>query len=126
MNSKSIRALQAASLAVGGLLYLEVWLPLTKLGIPCVFHTWTGLFCPGCGITRAALALLRLDVEQAFRYNALPFLLVPLYAIYALAQRRQMRRTGRMSMAIMLVVVVSFGILRNITAFGWLAPTFPQ
>ena len=43
-------------------------------GIPCVFNRITGLQCPGCGNSRAALALLRLDLAAAYRYNPLCFL----------------------------------------------------
>lgn len=39
------------------------------IGIPCLFYRLTGLQCPGCGNSRAALALLRLDLTAAFGYN---------------------------------------------------------
>ncbi|RIX51456.1 DUF2752 domain-containing protein [Paenibacillus nanensis] len=110
-------------IGAGALLYLKVWLPLTRIGIPCVFHEVTGLYCPGCGMTRAALALLELDFGQAFRYNLLIFFLVPLYAVYVLAHRKQWRRTGRFIMAIMLAATILFGVLRNFPAFHWLAPS---
>ncbi len=41
------------------------------IGIPCLFHKITGLLCPGCGNSRAALALLRLDFAGALQYNML-------------------------------------------------------
>ena len=43
------------------------------IGIPCLFRSITGLECPGCGNSRAALALLRLDIAAAFGYNPLFF-----------------------------------------------------
>ena len=36
---------------------------------PCVFHKWTGYYCPGCGGTRAVKALLRGDVIGSFFYH---------------------------------------------------------
>lgn len=48
------------------------------IGIPCLFHKITGLLCPGCGNSRAALALLQLDVPGALTYN----LLFPLEFFY--------------------------------------------
>ena len=36
----------------------EVW---------CVFRRWTGLDCPGCGLTRAFCAMSRMDVGGALR-----------------------------------------------------------
>jgi hypothetical protein len=41
------------------------WLP------PCLFRSWTGLPCPTCGATRAAIALARLDPMTAWRSNPL-------------------------------------------------------
>jgi hypothetical protein len=110
-------------LGIGGLLYIKVWLPATGIGVPCVFHEWTGLYCPGCGITRAALSLLALDVYQAFRYNPLVFCLLPLYIAYTMASKKQMRRTSTVMMAVMLTVTIAFGLLRNIPVLDWLAPT---
>lgn len=35
----------------------------------CIFAIVTGLPCPGCGLTRATLALFRLDFKLAFSYH---------------------------------------------------------
>ena len=50
---------------------VAVFYILAKLGIgiPCLFNRITGLLCPGCGNSRAALALMRLDIGAAFGYN---------------------------------------------------------
>lgn len=117
------RLFWGVSLGVGGLLYLKVWLPITKIGIPCVFHELTGFYCPGCGITRVSLSLLRLDWVQAFRYNPLVFILLPLYAMYFITQKKQMKLFSNGIMAVMLILTLAFGLLRNIPAFDWLAPT---
>jgi hypothetical protein len=110
-------------LAAGGAAYLKLWLPATHLAVPCPFYKLTGCYCPGCGITRAALSLLSGDVEQAFRYNALIFALAPLYLVYAIAKRRRMPRTGNVMMAVMMTATLLFGLLRNLPDFQWLAPT---
>lgn len=41
---------------------------------PCVFKLLTGLPCPGCGTTRAALALARFEPFEAFYHWPLPTL----------------------------------------------------
>ena len=51
---------------------------------PCPFATLTGLFCPGCGATRALHALLHLDVAGAFAMNPLLVLCLPLLALFGL------------------------------------------
>ena len=47
---------------------------------PCAFRTVTGLACPGCGLTRAAHALLHGEVAQAFSLNPWSFVSGPLLA----------------------------------------------
>ena len=47
------------------------WLALYLLDIGCVFRLMTGIPCPGCGMTRAWLAALRLDFAAAFAYHPL-------------------------------------------------------
>lgn len=92
------------------------------VGIPCVFYQITGWQCPGCGITRAILSLLRLDIVQAFRYDLLfPLEIFYLLWVYAHASARYLKG-GRfayippcqlLDIAI-LIVIVAWGILRNL------------
>ncbi|MCR8634236.1 DUF2752 domain-containing protein [Paenibacillus sp. N5-1-1-5] len=112
-----------SSLGIGGLLYLKIWIPVTGIEIPCVFHELTGFYCPGCGMTRAVLSLLKLDFYQAFRYNPLLFLILPMYITYTIANKKQMPRISNVIMSVMLIVTLASGLLRNIPAFVWLAPT---
>lgn len=60
-----------------GLLY-ALWGSLTRLWLPCPFHLLTGLDCPGCGVTRMCLALLRLDLSAAWAANPGMLVLSPL------------------------------------------------
>ncbi|MFM9330124.1 DUF2752 domain-containing protein [Paenibacillus mesotrionivorans] len=117
---KKLLPLTAA--AAGGLLYLKVWLPYTHIGIPCPVYTVTGFYCPGCGITRMLLALLELEPAQALRFNALPFVLIPLYLLHWTTKRKGMKRTSSVVMGIMLALTLSYGVLRNFEVFYWLAP----
>lgn len=36
---------------------------------PCMLHVLTGFYCPGCGGTRAVIALFRGDLLSSFRYH---------------------------------------------------------
>ena len=107
-----------ALIAVGALnALLIVWTPS---GIPCVFHVVTGLKCPGCGVSRMCLALLRFDFAAAFHANAAIFLLLPLMAATAARLIYVYIRYGRLrdkyaEIAIygMIAVLVVFGVLRN-------------
>ena len=62
---------------VAGLAY-AAFCAWTGWGIPCIFHLVTGLQCPGCGVSRMLLALLRLDFREAFRANPALLCMLPL------------------------------------------------
>ena len=50
------------------------------LGIPCLFLKITGCPCPGCGMTHAIKAALKLDFYTAYQYHAM-FWSMPLIAL---------------------------------------------
>ncbi len=112
--------LGAAVLAVG-CAYAFFWMK-TGLSIPCPIHLATGLNCPGCGVSRMALSLLRLDFAAAFRYNAVLFCLLPvLLGLGALHAVRYVRlgtkRAGKIGEAIewtLVVALLIWGVVRNI------------
>lgn len=59
--------------------WVNSWLE-TGQGFPCLFHFFTGFYCPGCGGTRAVRLLLKGDLAGSFQYH--PFVL---YVCAALA-----------------------------------------
>ena len=91
------------------------WLP------KCLFHEVTGLFCPGCGNTRALHALLHGQILVSLRYN--PLLIPAALTVLLLVMRPGLaaRRSVAWSIA---VVVITFAILRNLPwmPFTLLAP----
>ncbi|MCH5342175.1 MAG: DUF2752 domain-containing protein [Acetatifactor sp.] len=56
------------------------YIVLSILGIGCPIKWVTGISCAGCGMTRAYLSLLHLDIKHAFIYHPLfwsvPFILL--------------------------------------------------
>ena len=46
----------------------------TTFSAECGFRLRHGLYCPGCGGTRALIALLEGDLLQSLRYNPITFL----------------------------------------------------
>lgn len=85
-----------ASGALGGLLIAAVW-PVASIDsgqTSCLMQMWTGLPCPGCGMTRSWVHLAHGDVGGAFAYNhfgplffAIAAFLVG-YVLLALVRRR--------------------------------------
>jgi len=100
--------------------------------IPCPFYILTGLHCPGCGITRCILSILKLDFYAAFRYNPLVFILLPfifvyvIYKIYTWLFNKKDKLTYKLEgypVYILVIILIIYGILRNTSLFSWLAPT---
>ena len=60
--------------------FTTVYLIMWKTGITCVFLHFLGVPCPGCGMTRALLAILRLDFVAAIKYNPLIFCMPYVFA----------------------------------------------
>jgi Protein of unknown function (DUF2752) len=55
---------------------------ITVSGLPiCPMAGVLGIPCPGCGLTRATLALARADFSQAFSFHPLVFVLAPLFIV---------------------------------------------
>lgn len=87
----------------------------------CPFHVLTGLYCPGCGTTRAAHHLLHGDLAGAFAMN--PLMVVSAPVLVLLFFRRSW--AGRPWVAwSAFVILLLYGVLRNINLwpFIFLAP----
>ncbi|MBU5668713.1 DUF2752 domain-containing protein [Peptoniphilus sp. MSJ-1] len=52
---------------------------LHLLGYTCPIKALTGISCPGCGMTRAWIYLLKLDFKTAFYYH--PLFIIPLIVL---------------------------------------------
>lgn len=96
-------------------------------GIPwfpgCTFHRLTGLSCPGCGMTRAAHATLHGQLGEAFRFNPVGMILLPLACVgvgiellgWIRGKPLPFRLNVGASGAWMIVwIVVAFWIFRNL------------
>lgn len=101
-------------------LYLDTFTVFDRFLI-CPFHVF-GLYCPTCGMTRAAHALLSLDLSFAFGAN--PCLFVLLFAVLwyvgfgtvALIKGDEtvFFRAGRWPLWLTLFSLILFFLLRNI------------
>jgi hypothetical protein len=98
-------------------------------GVPCFFHQFTGLYCPGCGGTRAVILLSRGDILGALRMNPFTLTLIAAVAaslIHCLVRGRGINYTGKNGRGGVAIAsfVLAFFVLRNIPVapFTYLAP----
>ena len=92
---------------------------------PCVFHQLTGWNCPGCGATRATHDLLRGQLVQAVRDNALFVVALPMLAVFAAVsffRRKSPAKISRHWLWILSLLAVGFGVWRNLPAGAWWNP----
>ncbi|HNW05240.1 MAG TPA: DUF2752 domain-containing protein [Oscillospiraceae bacterium] len=134
-NIRVRRVFAAAACLLAGAGLFWVWRSGDGAGIgfPCAVRELTGLYCSGCGASRALRAILHLQFYKALRYNAVFTLLFPFFAAYFLALARSFVKYGedRVSQRVptgplwlILAAVLAFGVLRNLPLFSFLAPTF--
>jgi Protein of unknown function (DUF2752) len=116
----------AGAVAAGVLLYFRD--PRTSTYLPCPFHAATGLWCPGCGATRAAGDLVRGDVASAMSSNLLAVVMllggVVLWGLWVRARAMDvpMWRPPRWAVLVGLAVIAVFTVLRNLPVGSALAP----
>ena len=143
MNSSRARWI-ATIVGVSVLGVLALWLRSADLAAPprflprCAFFEVTGWYCPGCGNTRAAHALLQGDLAEALRQNAFSVIALPFFLVFAweawVAWIAPGRSGGRLfhprqcHLVFAIGVLIAFAILRTFPGkpFSWLAPDPPK
>lgn len=86
----------------------------------CPFRALTGLWCPGCGLTRATHHLLRGEIGRALHYNALVLvILAALAAAWLTWTLRAAGRDVRWAVPIRVqvlagTVLLAFAVVRNL------------
>lgn len=132
---RSLLLATAAVIALAGAVTLFAFEPAAA-GVfpPCPFHKVTGLFCPGCGSTRAAHHLLHGRLATAFGFNPLVVISVPFVAVALVREARRWVRADAPAprrsplphwwVWALLAVVLAFVVLRNLPwkPVRWMAP----
>ena len=116
-------------LGVAGAMFFFLVNPSSVVFLPrCPLYTMTGIYCPGCGTTRAVHELLHGHWLAALRLNALFILSLPCLATFGLYRWAKSDREANVWKPqwtwVLLGMVVAFGVLRNIPVYPFtlLAP----
>ena len=126
MNKKKVVLISILVLILAIFVLLDIF---EVIGLPCVFHEYLHIWCPGCGSTRMIRSLLHFEFYQAFRYNPLVFGLLFAFLgliiaeiVYFIRNKKIFNISAKIYV-ILLVIILIYWILRNIPFFSWLAPT---
>lgn len=67
--------------------------------LPCLFHEITGLYCPGCGGTRAFVKLMQGDIHASLHYHPIVLYGSVLYVWYMITNTIQYLSRGKIRIA---------------------------
>lgn len=102
------------------------------IGIPCLFNEITGMYCPGCGTTRAITAFCMGDYAKAFRYNPILVVWVPYLFCSGIILIQEyiydkdvavsvINRRNRISFVVLVIICV-YWLVRNMSFASFLRP----
>lgn len=115
--------LAAVLAAAAGVSFLRpgLW---PKLNMPpCIFHAFTGYYCPGCGGTRAVKALLQCRFVRSVYYHPFVPYAAVIYTCFMVSQTAERISRGKLSIGmhyhnyyiwIALILILGNFILKNI------------
>lgn len=85
---------------------VAVYAFLYAIKFPCLAKYCLGIPCPGCGMTHAVMALLRLDIVAAFGYHPMVWSL-PVLALYIL-QNGRIFFDKRLDLGVLIGIMLGF------------------
>ena len=127
INSKALKKLLIIHVAMAGLALLMLsykWasdtLSVGLFRLPyCLTHDLFHLYCPLCGGTRSVLALLRLDIVSALKFNPLAvafaagFVIYDGLSLYRILKGRDLPEI-KFGWGTVAVVIIGYFVIRNL------------
>ena len=97
---------------------IEIIIRLTA-NSSCWMRKQYNLYCPGCGGTRALIALLRFDIVKSIQYNPMVLILVLYFsAFFAQFVFRKILVSNKLVISIIIMWGIFF-VLRNVLLVFW-------
>ncbi len=102
-NKKNIIAISVCTIIIAAL----------YLTIQCPIKFFTGICCPGCGMTRALLSILRLDFEAAVHYHPAVFIM-PIAALIFIMKKKINPTVVRVLLILFILILLVIYLYRLI------------
>lgn len=107
---------------------------VTRLLLPCIFHTVTELYCPGCGGTRAVRLLLEGRVLESLYYHPFVLYCAVLYGWFMVSNSAEYLSRGKLRIGMryhrwyvvwgVVILVMNF-LIKNGAMLIWHYPMIP-
>ena len=101
------------------------YLVIEAAGVTCPIKFITGISCAGCGMSRAWLAFLRLDLHKAFYYHPL-FFTPPLLLVVWLMKKHINERIYKGILFTIILLYVTIYVYRMLFSGGDIVVFRPQ
>lgn len=103
---------------------------LTGFALFCPLYQATHLYCPGCGVSRMFLHLLKFEFAEAFSSNCALFCLLPVFTAAAAWHCYKYIRYGKVGFTkvenvicwVMVGLLLAFAVVRNVFPVDILIP----
>lgn len=82
--------------------------------VGCPLRCFFGICCPGCGMTRATLSILKLDFAGAFSYHPLVFIM-PVCALVFILRKKLSAKVCNGLIALAVILFLGVYIYRLVT-----------
>lgn len=98
----------------GGIILLATCVFLYVFRIGCPIKFVTGIACPGCGMTRAVISLIRFDFKDAIMYHPMVFTLPLIIILYLFRNNVNKRLFNSLLIVIIAAFIITY-IVRMVT-----------
>jgi len=132
-NKNGLKAILYLMITLGVVIFFYFYNPVTKAYPSCPFYHFTGLYCPGCGSSRAVYQIVHGNFLYALNLNPLMIISIP-FIFYLLMAKLNIKIRGKVIFkrkvftkkfyVFLIVMIALYSIIRNIPAYPFciLAP----
>lgn len=101
---------------------------LSSVVSPCLFHSWFGLYCPGCGGTRAVISLFKGQILSSLIFHPVVPYAAGIYVWYMGSNTIQLISKGKYKIGIKyndlylwlaLWIIIISCIIKNVVYIVW-------